>query len=262
MKRKFYTMLMLMVLAFATQAQHFSDKIKFADFEKWASTQKPGSLVFSDCEHEGDAEYNEDVVYRANYGSKGNGLSISLGDLGEFSSYKMYGKSKGEEPFTHNGHEMVYVPMEAKYSSAMLCIKVPKAHCSVTLMAMPLISKEEMKKLVDKIKFNDLIGAGEAAVAWPTEIPEKARLNCTLIKIEKQNASTDGVAYEYHVFAQMGQELIDAIKKVTSTYGGSMESTHIDGKFIFMCAEAQDIESLKQYKRNGKPVEFIYYKNE
>ncbi|MCF8229874.1 MAG: hypothetical protein K9G58_13835 [Bacteroidales bacterium] len=70
-------------------------------------------------------------------------LSINPGDEGEFSSMSTMAKQKGEDIFEKGGHQIVYVPLDAKYSSSFLSVKPPETNACLMMHFVPLPSKAE-----------------------------------------------------------------------------------------------------------------------
>lgn len=242
------------------QTTDFSEKIKFSTFQTWAQSQNIAGYSYAESAQEGDAEYGEEVTYRAEYKSQDGGMAVNLASLASFSSYTMMTKKEGAEIFKINNYDAVYIPMEAQYSSAFFVVKIPEIFATVTIMAMPLKSKTEMETIFKSLKISDLIGTStEQTAAWADEIPQDARINADIISINKKNASTDGVAYEYEVKVVMNDKLVKELERIMSKYNGSLTITNADN-FMIVCADAESIEDLKNYKKNGDPVSFIYYK--
>ena len=246
-------------------AQHFSDMLSFADFRNWAENIELEGFVFDNAEQEGDAAYNERVSYSAGFfKGQSSSLSITLNEITEFEMYKGYANQNNGSVFSHGNYEMIYVPREAKISSGWLIVKIPELYAALQIMVAPRPDQSRMISYFEAFDISGLSGSSsvQQAIAWPDEIPVNARLDCRTIKIEKKPASTDGFAYEYHVTAPMGSELINAIQNIIDSFGGSLTNIPIDDSFIFICSEAEDLESLQDYKNENDPVSFIYYKNE
>ncbi len=243
---------------------NFTDKTLFTAFEKWAKKQALPGYSFIQASKEGEAEFNETVVYNAEYRkNQKSGFKISFNAISDFSQYKMMAASKNETEFDLNGLKSVYFAMDAKHSYSMMCVQMPELFSSIVVMASPMLEKNAAIQLFRSFNFAELnSGSNSQQDQWPAEIPQQARMNAHLVKITKENASTDGFAYEYHVTFVMDAKLVSELQRIKSVYGGELVGMRIGDSFYFVCNQAESIDDLKQYTRTNDSVEFIYYKNQ
>lgn len=145
------------VISTFCNAQQFHEKLSFTKYEKWINSTKIPEYKFYAVEKDGEAEYNETVKYKATF-IKGqtDRLSINLGSIGEFSSIAAMAKQKGGSEFKENDYQMVYVPLEAQFSSAFLAVKLPEIDACLTLHFVPLQNKEEVLKMFSNLDISNL----------------------------------------------------------------------------------------------------------
>lgn len=256
-----FVLLAFCIVNMAFSQVDFSDKISIDEYKTWAESFSFNSMKFREYDKEGNAEYGEPVKYGASYldEAETQAISLWLSQIGEFESDKMMAKSKGNEPFSIGGKEAVFVKTEGEMAMAILSVKDEDLPATITLMAIPAIEKNELVSMYQNIPFDDL----DKPLEWPDEIPAEARINSTVLSIDKQPASTDGFQYEYHVVALMNDDLIAELERILSHYDSKdLMNVKINESFIFICGNAENIKWLKEDKRNGDAVEFIYYKNE
>ncbi len=139
-------------------AQQFHETISFASYEKWISTTKIPDYKPYAVEKDGEAEYNETVTYKATFiKGQSDRLSINLRSIDGFSSIAAMAKQKGESEFEKDNYLMVYVPLDAQFSSAFLAVKLPEIAACLTLHCVPLQNKEDILKLYSTLDIKQLI---------------------------------------------------------------------------------------------------------
>lgn len=145
------------VISTFCNAQQFYEKLSFTKYEKWINNIKIPEYKFYAVEKEGEAEYNETVKYKATF-IKGqtDRLSINLGSIGEFNSILTMAKQKGERIFKIKSCEMVYVPLDAQFSSSFLAVKLLEINACLTMHFVPLQSKEEVLEIFSNFDFSKL----------------------------------------------------------------------------------------------------------
>lgn len=150
--------IVLVCFGITTKAQHFFDKIPFVDFQKWVSATTIPEYKYYAAEKKGEAQYNEAVKYQATFiKEQVSRLNIYLEDKSGFASYLSTAKQNKEaEIFEEKGNRMVYIPLNAKFSSAFLLIKVKNIDACFVFHFVPLISKEEALIIYEKFIFSQL----------------------------------------------------------------------------------------------------------
>lgn len=242
------------------KAGSFTEMIQFSDFQSWAQGLSIGGCTFVVAEQEGEPEYGEKVNYNAEYRCGQSGYILNFGELSEYQSYLMMAKSTGGAPFQLAGNNAVYIENDmGNRKMGMLAVEYKSLNANVVIIAMPAKDKAKMIDLFKQLSFSSL--QSDVAVDWPSEIPADARINATILKIEKQNPSTDGFDYEYHVKAVMNDKLISELERIKAKYGDDLYGIKIGDEFVFICSNSEAIEYLKEDFRENDHVSFIYYKN-
>lgn len=255
MKLLFFVALMMSVLVTNIFSQDFTVSIKFNDFENWAKKQNMNGFTFAEASQEGDAEYGESVSYSATFIEGNKMLNLGINEIREFETYKMYSSKMNGKSLTINGKSGYYIPMKNRKAS-MLVVELKDLSVSFGMMASPLMQQDEMKGYFELLDFSAL--SSDNSIKWHDEIPADARMQCNVLSLEKQNSSV-GAKYEYHVTAVMNDALINDLKRIMNNYGNDLTNIKINDSITFICAEAEDIKSLKDYKRINDEVQFIYY---
>ncbi len=252
--KKALFLLFLSAASFAC-GQGFETKVSFDAFTDWVSGLGIQGYQFMEAEKEGDTEFNEPVNYTAKFANMQTRqmVSFSLHNIKEFQRYASF-----DEPVQINGMRVVF-SSQGEGKLLMLIAEIPGLPAAAELLFFPTGTREKASSIFNTINFEPLISAS-GRVSWPSEIPEDARINANVLQISKSTASTDGYQYEYTVSVAMDSGLIDELKRLQSRYNTfGLDVIKVDKLLDIVCADAQDIENLKKYKREHETVSFIYY---
>lgn len=230
-----------------TQAQKPKFMMTSAEFENNMKSKSPLGYTY------GDVEIGENE-YVATFQKNSDFILVRLKDLRYFSQYKTFSKTA-----TQNSGLYQYQHCNAAYFQSMgismLYLELFPINGSIEISAKKPLSKAEMEKIVDELD----LAKWENTTHWPTEITSDNQLDGVLLSVEKKEASTEGFAYEYHVKIQYSQKLIQSVERIIAKYGGEIDLVRM-GNFIFICAVADNMESLKKGFKEGESVDFIYYR--
>jgi hypothetical protein len=119
------------------------------------------------------------------------------------------------------------------------------------------------QSLLDKITESLTLTSWKSpeGITWPAEIPANQRIQGMIRSIEKQEASTEGYAYEYHVVAAWNKTLVESVEKILTQYSGGLDVTNM-GTFTFICSSTDSFDFLKTGFKEGEEVQFIYYRKQ
>lgn len=251
-------LIVLILLSSLTFAQGPEMPMTFGDFKSWVEgVDFPG---FTRTE-----VYAAEGVFAADYENASSEIiSLNLNVPEDFYTFKQMTGNMDLEPYEYDGFTVVYSPINDQMS--FFSIKADQMDATITLFCMPVKTQSEMEALFDAIGLGYDGTAGEetgssSSAEWPGEITEDMRLGGTIKQISKQNPSTDGVVYQYAVYASMGPELIESLKYLMKKYNGTLNLIDM-GDFWLICLDAGNIDDLGQWKNEGDAVEFIYYKKQ
>lgn len=255
-----FIMPFIILFSFNSALASFSDMISFKQFEEWCNSILP-DYTLAETSQEGEAEYGESVEYSASFQkSNSSGISIGLQELREYESYKMMAPRMNGQEITIGDYNATYIPMKGQREYLMAAIKIESINATLVITSMPTLSMDEFKNLVSKLNISDLSNTAKSSVQWSDEIPEDGRLNCDIIKIRKvEPSSTDGYKYEYEVTAMMNDNLISELERLMNNFEGDLSVLRINKNIDFICSDAGDIESIRNYFKPNEEVHFIYY---
>lgn len=224
-------------------------QMSYEEFRNWLQTKSPAGYSATDFNDE-SGSYSAMLV-------KGNQLvTISLNDVEQLDDDLTPLRSTGKPvQYERNGHRCVFSGGEVK----VLYVQLLAINATVILGSMdPKITRPELEKMADALDIDNLKPVITTANSWPAEIPAALRLDADVISVEKQEASTEGYLYEYHVMVKNNEKLVPAIRKVISECGGDISMTQFQN-FTMLCGMADTMEGLKQMEAS-EPILFVYYK--
>jgi len=240
-----------MLSVILTQAQNNSILLTPDEFESRMQAARPGGYGF------GGIELDENELSALFF--KGEDvINIRIMGLSHFGDYVVFSKKAQKKSGEYSLQNCrAYYFSDAEYSTLYLEL-IPQNAC-LTLTAKKPLDQNSCDKLVESLNLGNW--KAPAGINWPAEILPAQRIQGMIRSIEKQDASTEGYAYEYHVVVSWNKTLVESVGKILTQYNGGLDVTDMD-KFTFICSSTDSFDFLKTGFREGEEVRFIYYRKQ
>lgn len=234
-----------------TNAQKTPFLISSDDFK--ANTKTKAPLGYANVSIEID-----DDSFVAMYKKASDFLFVRLYTLDHFNQHKTFSKNSTQHTGIYQLENCNAVYFQ-KDGVSILYLELLTINASVEVSAKKPLSKTDMEKIIAELGVVKWGNSNKAA--WPNEISASQQIDGVLISIEKQNPSTDGYIYEYHVKVQYSQKLVQSVERILAKYGGNIDVVNMD-KFTFICASTDSMDALKKEFKEGEIIDFIYYRKQ
>ena len=250
MKKIILVICLALALGFAN-AQKTPFLISSDDFQ--ANIKNKAPLGYANVSIEID-----DDSYVAMYKKASDFLFVRLYKLDHFNQHKTFSKNSTQLSGIYQLENCNAVYFQ-KDGVSILYLELLAINASVEVSAKKPLSKTDMEKIIAELGVITWKNSNKAS--WPSEITIAQQLEGVLISIEKQNPSTDGYIYEYHVKVQYSQKLVQSVERILAKYGGSIDAVDME-KFTFICASTDSMNALKKEFKEGEIIDFIYYRKQ
>lgn len=234
-----------------TYAQKTPFLISSDDFQ--ANTKTKAPLGYTNV----STEIGEDE-YMTMYKKSSDFVILRLFNLDHFNQHKTFSKNSTQLSGIYQFENCNAVYFQ-KDGVSMLYLELLSLNASIELTSKKPLSKTDMEKIITELGVVKWGNSNKAA--WPNEISASQQIDGVIISIEKQNPSTDGYIYEYHVKVQYSQKLVQSVERILAKYGGNIDVVNMD-KFTFICASTDSMDALKKEFKDGEIIDFIYYRKQ
>lgn len=233
------------------KAQKSPFLISKADFEIAAKSKTPMGYANVSIEMGADE-------YTAMYKKSADFVVLRMLNLNSFSQHKTFSKNSTQHTGIYQLENCNAVYFQ-KDGVSILYLELLGINASIELTAKKPLSKVEMEQIIADLGVTKWGSTNK--MAWPAEISAAQQLDGVILSIEKQDPSTEGFIYEYHVKAQYSQKLVQSVERILAKYGGGIDLVNMD-KFTFICSSTDSMEAFKKEFKEGAEVDFIYYREQ
>jgi hypothetical protein len=262
---KLFYFILIFLIAFLnlySQKYNFLETVSYDEWQRWMKSIKmPLGYSFYGCNIEGEnskyLEYSGNFVNDTVRGA----MIVRLTSINNFDlQYCHIENWISEGEYDLDGKQVIFISSTKPGTTGIqtgMGIRQPSINASITILIMAdtAYKKPDMESIAKAIGMNRF---DTIKVVYPPDIPSDYRVPGTALKIYRDDAKTEGIEAEYHVFFAKTADWVKEVKEFMNDIDGTLESTEFDN-WVLICKDAGSFEYLIN-KPDWSQIEFIYYK--